>query len=92
MLATMHKSLIFFLLTSLAGCALWRPHLGMTTNDFDSMCRKSGLSYQSRIVQAEGNKESRSCGAAKYYYFVDGKLVRIDQGQLPLQRIELIVK
>jgi hypothetical protein len=76
----------------LGGCALWRPQLGMSVDEFDEMCRKSGLSWQSRIVEAEGKRESRACGGAMYYYFLDGRLVRIDQGQLPLQRIEVQVK
>jgi hypothetical protein len=81
------------LLVGLTSCSTWNPNLGMTTSDFDSMCFKSGLSYKSSIVQAEGNKEVRVCGGSRsFYYFDNGKLIRIDQGQLPQQRLNIEIK
>ncbi len=79
------------LIIGLTACSSWNPNLGMTASDFDSMCFKSGLSYKSSIVQAEGDREVRVCGAARYYYFNNGRLVKIDQGELPQQRIKIEV-
>lgn len=77
----------------LVGCAVWKPSLGMSVAEFDSMCFKSGVSYQSQVVQAQDNYEIRVCGGVtNFYYFVNGKLVRIDQGQLPKQRYQIEVK
>lgn len=90
----MNKLWLYTLSLGLTACAIWNPNLGMTISEFDSMCFKSGLSYKSHIVQAAGTKEIRTCGSGtnRFYYFDNDKLVRIDQGQLPQQRLSIELK
>jgi len=90
----MKRLLIFISFSGLSACAIWNPKIGMSTEEFDSMCFKSGLSYKSQIVEAEGVKEVRVCGSGnnRFYYFNNDKLIRIDQGYLPQQRIQIEVK
>jgi hypothetical protein len=43
------------------------------------------------LAYLDGNVKAYKSGGA-YYYFLDGKLIRIDQGMLPAQTIRLELK
>lgn len=61
------------------------PQMGMTEKQWLRRTFIADLAYM------EGNvKAYRSNGA--YYYFRDGVLVKVDQGMLPAQKIELDIR
>ncbi|PTY07067.1 hypothetical protein DB347_09565 [Opitutaceae bacterium EW11] len=68
-----------------AGCqSTFAPKIGMTEKHWLHTTLIADLAYM------EGNvKAYRSSGT--YYYFVDGVLVKIDQGMLPAQTIRMEV-
>ena len=71
------------LLSSLAGClSMSSTRLGMDEKEWLRSTFIADLAYLDGDVKAY-----RSGGA--YYYFLNGKLIRIDQGMLPAQTIRL---
>lgn len=77
------------LLIVLAGCASFQPRIGMTIDEWKSECRVKNWT-NGTLVRAEGDMEVYYCDNVNvFYYFKDGTLVRIDQGKLPKQEIEL---
>jgi hypothetical protein len=65
------------------GCqSTFGPELGMTEKSWLRRTLVADLVYME-----QGVKAYRSGGV--YYYFVDGKLARIDQGRLPPQEVKV---
>jgi hypothetical protein len=86
----MFKALRFFVLsgslTLLVGClSMSSTRLGMDEKDW----LRSTLIAD--LVYLEGDVKAYRSGGA-YYYFLSGKLARIDQGMLPAQTIKLEIK
>ncbi|MEY2167786.1 MULTISPECIES: hypothetical protein [unclassified Rhodanobacter] len=77
----------------LAACTTFRPRLGMSYNEWrDNWARSFNNWTPPRMVAAQGDEEVWTFGDGVYYYFVDGSLVKMDQGQLMQQRIQVEVK
>ena len=71
------------ILMFLGGCqSMSSTQIGMTEKDWLRSTFIADLSYM------DGNVKAYRSGGA-YYYFVDGKLTRIDQGVIPAQTIRL---
>ncbi len=83
-----HRFLLLCLSGSLffSGCiSVIGPELGMTEKQWFRRTLVADLVYM------EGNvKAYRSNGV--YYYFHNGVLVRVDEGRLPAQKIELEIR
>jgi hypothetical protein len=76
----------------LVSCTTFQPKLGMTLQEWKSECRTKNLS-SGNLVRAEDNVEVYYCDNVNvFHYFRDGILVRIDQGQLPKERLEVEIK
>ena len=75
--------LIFIIAISFTGCmSTFGPKIGMSEKQW---LRRTLIAD---IVYMEGDvKAYKSSGA--YYYFVDGKLAKIDEGMIPAQKIQL---
>ena len=68
--------------------------LGMSFKEWDKQCHW-GMYRQSILVWAEGNLEVYTCQTLTpdaFYYFEDGILVRVDQGQHYKRRIAVEIK
>ena len=68
--------------------------LGMSFKEWDKQCHW-GMYRQSILVWAEGNLEVYTCQTLMpdlFYYFEDGILVRVDQGQHYKRRIAVEIK
>ena len=69
-------------------------HIGMSFKEWDKQCHW-GMYRQSILVWAEGNLEVYTCQTLTpdvFYYFEDGILLRVDQGQHYKRRIEVEIK
>lgn len=76
-------ALLLILVICLSGCqSTFGPEIGMTEKSWLRRTLVADLAYME-----EGVKAYRSGGV--YYYFVDGKLARIDQGRLPPQEVKV---
>lgn len=81
------RYLVFVLL--LTGCA-YAPELGTTEQSFRAMAALNAQeSY--RFVAAQDNTRVYELDRV-FYYFVDGVLDHVDQGQLYQQRVEITVQ
>jgi hypothetical protein len=70
----------------LSGCqSTFGPQIGMTEKQWLHRTLVGDLAYMEGSVKAY-----RSGGA--YYYFKDGILVKIDQGMIPAQKIEMEIR
>jgi hypothetical protein len=87
-----HRTISIALAIGLAACPGFQPRIGMTLEDWRNECRIKNLS-SGQLVRAERDIEVYYCDNVNvFHYFKDGILVRIDQGQLPKQQIELEIK
>jgi hypothetical protein len=86
-------SVLMALLISLTtyGCS-FKPHLGMSFEKWDKQC--ASINYQGGyLVEAEGNLEVYNCETRDvFFYFRGGILIKMDQGQLYKERIEVEIK
>lgn len=64
----------------LSGCASFNPKMGMSTDQFDSMCRKS-FNGKSVIISAQGKYEIRQCQNKEgmTYVFENSRLISIER-------------
>lgn len=83
---TPNRFFIFIIAISITGCmSTFGPQLGMSEKQW------LHRTLIADIVYMKGNvKAYRSSGA--YYYFVDGSLVKIDEGMIPPQKIQMEVE
>lgn len=82
---------LIVIFAAIAGCAGFQPKIGMTLDEWKSECRTKNWS-NGTLVRAEDGVEVYYCDNVNiFHYFKDGKLVRIDQGKLPKQEIDLKV-
>lgn len=73
-------------LTILCGCqSTFGPTLGMTETQWLRRTLIADVAYMEGDIKAY-----RSSGS--YYYFVDGVLVKIDEGMIPAQRIQMEIR
>ncbi|MCG2750384.1 MAG: SHOCT domain-containing protein [Desulfobacteraceae bacterium] len=81
-----NRFLIFIIAISITGCmSTFGPKIGISEKQW------LHRTLIADIVYMEGNiKAYRSSGA--YYYFVDDTLVKIDEGMIPPQKIQMEVK
>lgn len=87
-----YRSIAIALVINLTACVSFQPRIGMTIEEWKSECRIKNLS-EGHLVRAEDNIEVYYCDNVNvFHYFEDGRLVKIDQGELPKQKIELEVK
>jgi len=90
-----HISIItptFIAVFLLSGCASFQPRLGISVDEWQSECMVHNWTAGQR-VKAEGNKEVYYCdNIYVFHYFEDGKLVKIGQGDLSKEQIELYIK
>lgn len=87
-----HRSMSIALAIGLTACTSFQPRIGMTLEDWKNECRVKNLS-DGHLVRAENNIEIYYCDNVNvFHYFENRILVRIDQGQLPKQQIELEIK
>ena len=79
-------SLIVIAAISSTGCqSTFGPKIGMTEKQWLHRTLIADVAYM------EGSVKAYKSGGA-YYYFRDGILVKIDQGMIPAQKIELDVR
>lgn len=78
-----------FLVLLLTGCT-FAPDIGITEQEFRNQFRFSATD-DLRFVGAQDNVRVFETNDV-FYYFVDGRLDRVDQGQLYQQRIEVTVQ
>lgn len=82
----LHTSLALIIALALSGCqSTFGPQIGMTEKQWLHRTLIGDLVYMEGSVKAY-----RSNGA--YYYFNDGVLVKIDQGMIPAQKIEMEIR
>ena len=82
----MKKFAVFAALFALIGCqSMSSTQVGMTEKEWLKSTFIADLAY------LDGNVKAYRSGGM-YYYFVDGKLLRIDQGVLPAKTIRLELK
>lgn len=86
-------SIALLVVVTVYGCGSWRPHIGMSFEEWDKQCLKRTWSHGA-LVGAEGNLEVFYCDHMPnvFYYFEDGILVKVDQGEHYKQRIEVEIK
>lgn len=80
------KSLLTLLLliVIVSGCSMPQYTLGMTEAEFKAHTKWAELSEASAertVYKQRSGAESHGYTPYLYYYFVDGKLVRIDEGE-----------
>jgi hypothetical protein len=64
----------------------------MSFEKWDNECLKAAYQY-STLVGAEGDLEVYQCRSENIYYnFRDGTLIKVDQGEMYKQRIEVEIK
>jgi hypothetical protein len=80
----------FCLAVLITSCGSWNPVIGMTEQELYSMYHNSVDGCLPRLVGAEGNQRTLMA-CSNFYYFVDGRLQRIDQGILPEERIRITI-
>jgi hypothetical protein len=82
----MKKLILMFTILLFANCAsTFAPEIGMTEKRWLQTTLIADLAYMEKNVKAW-----KSYGV--YYYFVDGKLVKVDQGRLPAQTVLMDIK
>ncbi len=79
------------LVVLLSSCVTWNPTLDMTFQQFQDHFNLSDNYDPLRLVGDDGTTRVYETGDV-FYYFVSGKLNRIDQGQLFEQRIQISVQ
>ena len=73
----------------LSACASYQPRLGMTYDQWRSHWLSSNNWGSPKLVAAQGGMEAWTLGDGVYLYFQDGRLSKLDQGQLYKQRMEI---
>jgi len=83
------RACLLLICAVLSGCAGFQPRIGMSVSQYKSECRATNWT-NAKLVRAEGDVEVYYCDNVYIYsYFKNGRLVRVDQGRLPKQEIEL---
>jgi hypothetical protein len=71
---------ILLSLVLLAACVAWNPQIGMSYSEFQDHWNQSDNMDSPRLVADDGETRVYETNGA-FYYFVDGRLELIDQGQ-----------
>jgi hypothetical protein len=87
----MRIAVIIALVLFISACATWNPTIGMTFDEFRTHWTYSSNYDPLRLVGDDGSTRVYESGDV-FYYFVAGRLNRIDQGQLFEQRIRVTVE
>tara|TARA_R110001592_G_C12949364_1_gene731210 strand:+ start:107 stop:370 length:264 start_codon:yes stop_codon:yes gene_type:complete len=75
----------------LGGCVAWNPQLGMTYPEFQEHWDVSDNLDSPRLVADDGTTRVYETDNI-FYYFVDGQLDRIDQGQRFEKRVRVTIE